>query len=47
MTNENSKQIYLNPKWRISKSQNEIVDKIKINYQRMSNTKCTLPSIII
>jgi hypothetical protein len=43
----NSKQIYLNHKWGISKSQNEIGDKFKVNYETMSHIKCTLPSTVI
>jgi hypothetical protein len=38
---------YLNPKWEISKSQNEIEEKLNLNSEAMSKTKCTLPSSVI
>jgi hypothetical protein len=44
---KNLKQVYLNPKWAISKCQNEIDDKFKLNSEAMSYNKCTLPSSVI
>jgi hypothetical protein len=37
----------LNPKCEISKSQNEIDDKLNLNSEIMSHNKCTLPSSVI
>jgi hypothetical protein len=44
---QNSKQMYLNPRWEISKSQNEIDNKLNLNYEAIDHTKCTLPSSIV
>jgi hypothetical protein len=39
--------LILNPKWEILKSQNEIDDKLNLNSEAMSHTKCTLLSTVI
>jgi hypothetical protein len=37
----------LNSKWEILVSQNKIDDKLNINSEAVSHTKCTLPSSVI